>query len=52
MRTGFDPWFLPPEDWPDTGIKLMSPASLALVDGLFTTEPPGKPILGENFLND
>ena len=31
---------LSPEDLPDPGIEPMSPA---LADGLFTTEPPGKP---------
>ena len=33
--------FPPPGDLPDPGIK---PVSLALAGGLFTTEPPGKPI--------
>ena len=32
--------FPPPEDLPDPGIE---PASLALTDGFFTSEPPGKP---------
>ena len=31
-----------PEDLPDPGIKLVSPA---LAGGFFTTEPPGKPPL-------
>ena len=34
--------FPPPGDLPDPGIEL-SPVSLALAGGLFTTEPPGKP---------
>ena len=29
-------------DLPDPGVKLMSPASLALAGRFFTTEPPGK----------
>ena len=33
--------FPSPEDLPDTEIK---PMSLALIGGLFATEPPGKPI--------
>ena len=33
----------PPGDLPDLGIEPMSPASLALAGGFFTTEPPGKP---------
>ena len=33
----------PTGDLPDPGIKPASPESLALVDGFFTTEPPGKP---------
>ena len=32
----------PPRDFPDPGIKPMSPASPALAGGLFATEPPGK----------
>ena len=32
--------FLSPEDPPDSGIKLVSPA---LAGGCFTTAPPGKP---------
>ena len=33
----------PPEgDLPDAGIEPVSPASPALEDGFFTTEPPGK----------
>jgi len=35
--------FPSPEDVPDPGIELMSPASPALAGGNFTTEPPGKP---------
>ena len=35
----------PPGDLPDPGIK---PASPALADGFFTTEPPGKPQEGED----
>ena len=35
--------FPPPGDLPDPGIK---PKSLALTGGFFTTEPPGKCILG------
>ena len=31
--------FLSPEDLPDPGIE---PVSLALADGFFTIEPPGK----------
>ena len=30
-------------DLSNQGIKPVSPASLALADGFFTTEPPGKP---------
>ena len=33
--------FSSPEDLPDPGIQFASPA---LVDGFFTTEPPGKPL--------
>ena len=33
----------PPGDLPDPGTKPVSPAALALADGFFTTEPPGKP---------
>ena len=36
--------FLPPGDLPNPGIKPTSLASPALADGLFTTEPPGKPM--------
>ena len=35
--------FPPPKDLPKQGIKLTSPASLALAGGLFTTTPHGKP---------
>ena len=34
----------PPEDLPNPEIKLTSLASPALVGGLFTTEPLGKPL--------
>ena len=34
--------FPPPEDLPNPGIKLMSPASPALAGEFFTTQPPGK----------
>ena len=34
--------FPPPEDLPDPGIELVSPASLALAGRFFTTEPPEK----------
>ena len=34
--------FPPPGDLPDPGMESASPASLALVGGFFTTEPPGK----------
>ena len=37
--------FLSPGDLPDPGIELASPASPALTDGFFTTEPLGKPII-------
>ena len=37
--SGF-PFVPPPEDLPDPGITLTSPA---LAGGFFTTEPPGKP---------
>ena len=33
--------FPPPGDFPDPGIKCVSPASLALASGFLTTEPPG-----------
>ena len=33
----------PPEDLPDPGIEPVSPASSALADRFFTTEPPGSP---------
>ena len=36
--------FPSPGDFPDSGIKPTSPASLALAGGFFTTEPPEKPI--------
>ena len=36
--------FPPPGYLPNPGIKPMSFASLALADGFFTTEPPGKPV--------
>ena len=35
--------FLSAGDLPDTRMELLSPASPALVDGFFTTDPPGKP---------
>ena len=35
--------FSPPRDLLEPRIKPMSPVSPALVGGLFTTEPPGKP---------
>ena len=35
--------FPSPEDLPDPGIKPTPLVSLALADGFFTTEPPGKP---------
>ena len=35
--------FPPPGDFPDPGIKPVSPVSPALAGGFFTTEPPGKP---------
>ena len=34
--------FPPPGDLPDPGIKPTPPASPALADRFFTTEPPGK----------
>ena len=37
--------FPPPGDLPDTGIKLMPLASLALADGFFTTSTPWKATL-------
>jgi len=37
--------FPSPGDLPDPGIECTSPVSPALVDGFFTTEPPGKPKL-------
>ena len=40
-NTGVGCHFLLQEIFPDPGIKLASPA---LADGLFATEPPGKPI--------
>ena len=33
-----------PGDLPNPGIKLVPPASPALANGFFTTEPPGKPL--------
>ena len=33
----------PPRDLPNPGIEPMSPVFPALADGLFVTEPPGKP---------
>ena len=36
--------FPPPGDLPNPGIQHKSAASPALVDGFFTTEPPGKPM--------
>ena len=38
--------FPSPEDLPDTGVKLVSPA---LAGGFFTTEPPGKPHLTDSW---
>ena len=41
-------------DLPDPRIEPMSPASPALADGFFTTEPPGKPFeddMGRHFGN-
>ena len=32
-----------PRDLPDLGVESTAPASPALADGFFTTEPPGKP---------
>ena len=37
--------FPPPGDLPDSGIAHDSSVSPELVDGFFTTEPPGKPYL-------
>jgi len=37
--------FPPPGDLPNPEIKPMSPESLALASGFFTTEPHGKPTL-------
>ena len=42
--------FSSPGDLPNPGIKLMSPASPALVGGFLTTEPPGKLPEGANRL--
>ena len=39
--------FPPPGNLPDPGIE---PESLALADGVFTTEPPGRPKLLNNYL--
>ena len=36
--------FPPQGDFPNPGIKPMSPVSSALADGCFTTEPSGKPM--------
>ena len=36
--------FPPPGDLPDPGMKLASPASLALAGRFFSTEPLGKPL--------
>ena len=33
----------PPGNFPNTGIKAVSPTAPALADGFFTTEPPGSP---------
>ena len=33
-----------PRDLPNPVIEPTSPASIALADGFFTTEPPGKPV--------
>ena len=38
--------FPTPGDLPNPGTEPMSPASPALAGGFFTTEPPGKPLLG------
>ena len=38
--------FLPPGDFPDPEIVPVSPASPALADRFFTTEPPGKSQIG------
>ena len=35
--------FFSPRDFPDPGIEPKSLAPPALADGIFTTEPPGKP---------
>ena len=35
----------PPEDLPDPGIEPVSLSSLAMAGGLFTTTPPGKPVI-------
>ena len=35
--------FSPPEDLPNQGTESASPATPALEDGFFTTQPPGKP---------
>jgi len=47
LYMGFPGWkywsglpFLPPEDLPDPGVELVSPA---LAGGFFTTEPPRNP---------
>ena len=37
--------FLLPGDLPNPGIKLESPASPALADGFFNTEPLGNPLV-------
>ena len=38
---------LPLGDLPNGGVESVSPASSALAGGLFTTEPPGNPIVVE-----
>ena len=37
--------FPSPWDLPDLGIELISPTSPAFAGRLFTTEPPGKPLI-------
>ena len=36
-----------PGDLPDPGVEPQPPASPALADGFFTSEPPGKPLVSE-----
>ena len=36
--------FPSPKDLPNPGIKPVSPSSLALASGFFTTKSPGKPV--------